>query len=208
MSKINIILKTTDIILLFVFIRVLIREYSSKKKVVEMKRIISTILLFVPLLIFAEEGIVGYLGISGRGLNEAMKTALGVENGTLVEKVFEDTPAEKADIKVGDVILKIDKQKITTFSILRDIVEERPNKKVDIVVFRSGKSLIMKVELGQREKKRKNIDIDIPAIYELKEFLEQYTPKLQEELDKLKEDIEKLKENLKEEIEELKKQIK
>jgi C-terminal processing protease CtpA/Prc len=169
-----------------------------------MKKLLALTLILFPLLIFAEEGVIGYLGISGRGLNEAMQTALGLEYGVLVEKVYEDSPAELTGINVGDVIVKIDNEKIANFKVLKTVVQENPEKKVKIEISRSGKKLSKTVELGQQEKKRIKFDIDIPDVYELKELFGRGKEELQDELDGLK----KMVEDLKAEVEELKKQIK
>jgi serine protease Do len=169
-----------------------------------MKKLLALTIILVPLMIFAEEAVVGYLGISGRGLNEAMQTALGLEYGVLVEKVYGDTPAELAEINVGDVIVKIDNEKMTDFGCLRTIVQENPGKTLKIEISRSGKKLSKTVELGQREKKHIKIDIDIPDMCELKELFGRGKEKLQDELEGLK----KMVEDLKVEIEVLKKQIK
>lgn len=169
-----------------------------------MKKIALLIILCFPLLIFAEEKVVGYLGISGKALNEAMKTALDLECGVIVEAVFEDTQAENADIRIGDVILKIDDQKMTDFKVLKNIIQENPGRKVEIEISRSAKIISKTVELGQKEKKRPKIDIDIPDMSKLKEFFGLGKKELQKQLDELK----KMMGDLKEEIEELKKQIK
>jgi membrane-associated protease RseP (regulator of RpoE activity) len=169
-----------------------------------MKKLLALTVILLPLTVFAEEAVVGYLGISGRGLNEAMQTALGLEYGVLVEKVYEDSPAELAGINIGDVIVKIDSEKMADFECLRTIVQENPEKTVKIEISRSGKDLSKTVELGQREKKRLKIDIDIPDICELKELFGRGKEELQDELEGLK----KMVEDLKAEVEELKKQIK
>jgi membrane-associated protease RseP (regulator of RpoE activity) len=169
-----------------------------------MKKLLALSIILVPLMICAEETMVGYLGISGRGLNEAMQTALGLEYGVLIEKVYEDSPAELAGISVGDVIVEIDNEKMTDFDGVRTVVQENPGKKLKIEISRSGKKLSKTVELGQREKKRIKIDIDIPDMCELKELFGRGTEELQDELEGLK----KMVEDMKAELEELKKQIK
>ncbi|KPJ71130.1 hypothetical protein AMJ52_09020 [candidate division TA06 bacterium DG_78] len=169
-----------------------------------MKKLLALTIILLPLMIFAEEAVVGYLGISGRGLNEAMQTALGLEYGVLVEKVYEDSPAELAGINVGDVIVKIDNEKMIDFEGLRTIVQENPGKTLKIEISRSGKKLSTTAELGQREKKRTKIDIDIPDMCELKELFGRGKEELQDELEALK----KMVEDLKAEIDGLKKQIK
>jgi serine protease Do len=168
-----------------------------------MKKLVALTIILLPLIAFAEETVVGYLGISGRGLNEAMQTALNLDYGVLVEKVYEDSPAELGGINIGDVIVKIDTEKMIDFEDVRSIVQEHPGKTLKIGISRSGKNISRTVELGQREKKRIKIDIDIPDLCELKALFGRGTEELQDELEGLK----KMVEDLKAEVDELKKQI-
>jgi C-terminal processing protease CtpA/Prc len=169
-----------------------------------MKKMLLIAIIALPLLVFAEKEPVGYLGVSTTELNEAMKTALDLEYGVLVEKVHEDSPAEKADINVGDVILEIDEDKITDYKVLKNIVKEKPNIKVKIKISRSKKSITKNVVLGERIKTRISFDIDIPDMEELKELLCKGSKELKEQMAKLKNEIDKIKDD----IENLKKQIK
>jgi C-terminal processing protease CtpA/Prc len=169
-----------------------------------MKKVLVLIAILLPLLVFAEEEVVGYLGISGKTLSKAMKTALDLEYGVLVEKVFENSPADWANIEIGDVILKIDDKEMENFFALKNIIQENPGRKVEINISRSGKKISKTIELGQKEKKRLNLDIELPDMYELKEFFSRGAEELRDELDHLKEMVE----GLKDEVEELKKQIK
>lgn len=161
-------------------------------------------IIALPLLVFAENEPVGYLGVSTSELDEAMKTALDLEYGVLVEKVYEDSPAEKADIKIGDVILEIDEDKITDYKTLKNIVKDKPNNKVKMKIYRSKKSITKNIVLGERTKTRISFDIDIPDMEELKELLCKGSEELKEQMAKLKQEMEKLKKD----IEELKKHIK
>jgi len=169
-----------------------------------MKKMLLIAIIALPLLVFAEKEPVGYLGVSTSELDEAMKTALDLEHGVLVEKVYEDSPAEKADIKIGDVILEIDEDKITDYKTLKNIVKDKPNNKVKMKIYRSKKSITKNVVLGERTKTRISFDIDIPDMEELKELLCKGSEELKEQMAKLKQEMEKLKEDIKN----LKKQIK
>jgi len=168
-----------------------------------MKKIL-LIALILPLFMFAEEKTVGYLGVSTEDLSEAMKTAVGLEHGLLVTRVHKDTPAEKAGIEVGDIILKVADEKITDLQTLKKVVGERPDQKVKIVLYRSGKELTKEVKLGKRVKSTVNLNFNIPDIEELKELLNRGNEEYEEKIEELKQEIEKLKE----ELEKLKKELK
>jgi membrane-associated protease RseP (regulator of RpoE activity) len=169
-----------------------------------MKKILLLAALTFPLVAFAAEEMVGYLGVTTKNLSEAMEIALGVEHGVLVEKVSEDSPAGKADIKVGDIILEIDGKKIHNYGDLKDIIHENPNKKVDVVLYRQKKKTTKKVELGEREKTKFAFELDIPELQELKDVWVHREGKIKEQIEKLKEQIEELRK----ELEEIKENIK
>jgi len=103
-----------------------------------MKKIL-IIAIAIPLLLFAKEETIGYLGVGIAELSEAMKMALDIEHGILVDKVYEESPAEKAEIKVGDIIFEIDAEKITNYETLKQVVAARPNEKVRIQIYRAKK---------------------------------------------------------------------
>jgi len=92
-----------------------------------------------------------------------------------------------------DVILEIDKNDTTDYATLREIVAERPNKKVNILIFRAEKKITKEATLGEKEKTTIKFEMDIPNIEELKDVLGRGNAKIQEEIDNLKEEIEKLK---------------
>ncbi len=169
-----------------------------------MRKILLVAALILPLVAFAAEEMVGYLGVTTKNLSEAMEIALGVEHGVLVERVSEDSPADKADIKVGDIILEIDGNKIHNYGVLRDIIHENPNKKVDMVLYRQKKKTTKKVVLGEREKTKFRFGLDIPELEELKDVWVHRKGEIKEQIEKLKEQIEELQK----ELEEIKENIK
>jgi C-terminal processing protease CtpA/Prc len=163
-----------------------------------MKKILMCLAIALPLVAFAAEEVVGYLGVSTRNLSDAMKIALDLEHGVLVEWVGEDSPAEAADIKVGDVILEIDGTHITNYSTLKDVIKDRPNKRVDVVLNRKDKKMTKKVMLGERDKRTLTFEMDIPDVKELREIWGRSRENLREQIEELKDDIEKLREELEE----------
>jgi C-terminal processing protease CtpA/Prc len=172
------------------------------------------IVLTLPLLLCAEETTYGYLGVGIENLNDAMKTALDLEHGVIVNKVFEESPAEEGGIEVGDVIMKIDDDEISDYGDLRTAVREKPNERVSMRIHRSGKTLTKYIEIGEKEHKKIELDVEIPDIEELeieipdieelediiiikKGELEEELEQLKEELEELKVELEKMKENIK-----------
>jgi len=94
-----------------------------------------------------------YLGVQMQSLNKDLAGYFGVkeDGGALVLEVKEDSPAEKAGLKAGDVIVRMDKEDVTTpddvIEILSDFDE---GDQVEIEVIRQGKKQTFNVELEAR----------------------------------------------------------
>ncbi|MFV1967004.1 MAG: S1C family serine protease [Pirellulaceae bacterium] len=68
-----------------------------------------------------------------------------------ITQVHRGTPAEKAGVRVGDVITKIGNQKVTTFETLKDFVtSQEPGTHVDLVVRRGNEILELELTIGKR----------------------------------------------------------
>jgi Do/DeqQ family serine protease len=96
----------------------------------------------------------GLLGVSIRDFSAETAEALGIKTdnfqGALVEEVFPDSPAEKAGIEVGDIIVAVDGQKISGAGDLRTTIGlKRSDDKVRITVNRDAKSLRFTATLGE-----------------------------------------------------------
>jgi len=168
-----------------------------------MKKLLLIMVIAFPLFLFAQEEKVGYLGVTAKDLSEAMKIAIDVDYGVLVEDVSENSPAEKANIKIGDVIMAIDGQTITNNGALKEIVEKNPNKKVKIVINRQNKTITREVTLDEKEKTKVKFEMEVPTLPNLRDLMGRGTKELEKKVDTLKEEVEQLKK----EIEELKKKI-
>lgn len=95
----------------------------------------------------------GFLGVETEELTDQLKAYFEVENGVLVEKVLEDSPAEKAGLKAGDVITQINDRKIGDYhDLVRTVNYYDPGETVEVKYSRKGKSNSVKVELGERKK--------------------------------------------------------
>ena len=72
--------------------------------------------------------------------------------GALIASVSENSPADKAGIKAGDIILMFGKQKVKTMrSLTRLVAEAEVGKKVEFKIWRNQKLISKKVILGRLE---------------------------------------------------------
>ncbi len=109
----------------------------------------------------------GWLGVR---IQEVTKEIAEVEKlkkplGALVASVGQNSPADKAGIKAGDIILEFDGKKIDTMRTLPKVVANtKVGKSVELKVWRNKKSISKRLTLGRlesseefKEKKTKNV---------------------------------------------------
>jgi serine protease Do len=96
----------------------------------------------------------GWLGVR---IQEVTKEIAEVEKlkkpqGALVASVGENSPADKAGIKAGDIILEFDEKKIDTMRTLPKVVANtKVGKKVQLKIWRNKKLITKKLILGRLE---------------------------------------------------------
>ena len=96
----------------------------------------------------------GWLGVR---IQEVTKEIADVENlknteGALIASVGEKSPAKKAGLKPGDIILKFDGKKIDTMRTLPKIVSRTEvGKSVELQIWRNKKLITKKLILGRLE---------------------------------------------------------
>ena len=82
-----------------------------------------------------------FLGVVGRDINESYSSALGIPSGIYVSQVVSGSPAEKAGISAGDVIVKFEGNNVSTMSGLKEKVAiKKANTKVKITFKRANQS--------------------------------------------------------------------
>lgn len=94
----------------------------------------------------------GYLGVRFQPLTADLAKSFGLdsEKGALIASVEKDTPAERAGLKAGDVILEYDGKLINEGNELPRFVAATPiDKKVKLSVFRDGKKQEMTIVVGK-----------------------------------------------------------
>ncbi|MFN2372452.1 MAG: DegQ family serine endoprotease [Cyclonatronaceae bacterium] len=93
-----------------------------------------------------------YLGITGSNLDQTMAQGFGLESamGALVYEVREGSPADKAGLKDGDIILEMNGQKVQSFDQMRaNIATKVPGTAVKMKVNRNGNIINLDVTLAE-----------------------------------------------------------
>lgn len=96
----------------------------------------------------------GVLGIEGRELNQNASEELGttLSKGFYISNITEKSGAEKAGLKKGDIITKLDSKMITGFKDLTSYINtKRPDDVVNVTVIRNEKEKVIPVKLTKRE---------------------------------------------------------
>ncbi|HVJ52255.1 MAG TPA: DegQ family serine endoprotease [Aliidongia sp.] len=96
----------------------------------------------------------GFLGVQVQEVTSDIASSLGLDanhpTGALVAQVNDGSPADKAGVKVGDIIQKFDGKPVDKMRDLPRIVAETGiGRKVDITLFRQGKTLTVSTTVGQ-----------------------------------------------------------
>jgi serine protease Do len=93
-----------------------------------------------------------YLGVTGSNLDQTMAQGFGLESarGALVYEVREGSPAEKAGLKDGDIILEMNGQPVQSFDQMRaNIATMNPGTNVRMRVNRNGEMITVNVTLEE-----------------------------------------------------------
>jgi serine protease Do len=95
----------------------------------------------------------GWLGVSVQSLTPDLARSLNLSSnkGALVAQVVKGGPAEKAGLKSGDVVVKLNNQPVTTANELtRAVGAFAPGSKIGLETIRDGQPKSFKLKVGQR----------------------------------------------------------
>lgn len=98
----------------------------------------------------------GWLGVAIQPLDSDMAKALNLpeNSGVLVSDVTQDTPAAKAGVRRGDVIMAVDDHKVRTTGELRNsIATAGVNRTVRLKILREGKEIQLNIALAEMPNK-------------------------------------------------------
>ena len=118
----------------------------------------------------------GWLGVQVQAVTPELASALGLEKakGALVSNIIPDSPAQKAQLHAGDVILGFDGRDIKEMRDLSRIVAETSaDKVVGLRVWRDGREVTQSVTIGRQDQSAQQIALgeapseEDSALYEM-----------------------------------------
>jgi hypothetical protein len=116
------------------------------------------------------------LGINMSEPDPAVLEHFGVESGIRVDRVIEGLPADKAGVKVGDVITAVDGQSPVTPDILRKMLrEKKPGDTITLRILRKGGEVTIPVELAAYDRQRLGMPAE-PRDEDAQEFWRGFIP--------------------------------
>ena len=96
----------------------------------------------------------GWLGVSIQNVDRTLAESFDLDRprGALVAQVGKDSPAERAGIESGDIIVEVDGEQIEVSADLPHVIGLiAPGSKVPVSVIREGKERSIRVEIGALE---------------------------------------------------------
>lgn len=97
----------------------------------------------------------GWLGVVIQDITPEIAEAIGIKEGVLITQVIKGSPADRAGLKVGDVIVAINGQKVRSAKELQlKVIRIKPGTTVVLDVIRKGKPIKVKVTIGELPEER------------------------------------------------------
>ncbi|MCJ8346545.1 PDZ domain-containing protein [bacterium] len=124
-----------------------------------------------------------WLGVSVSNITQNMMPYLGLSSphGALVEKVVENTPAQRAGLKSGDVIIAVNGSKIENISLLVSKIQEISiGDEAEFEVLR--KSIKMTLKAIMAEKGNQSTSSDLEVKNDFGAYLKELSPKIRQDL--------------------------
>jgi 2-alkenal reductase len=92
-----------------------------------------------------------YLGVEFTSVSSVAQENYGVPAGAFIKSVVAGSPADKAGIKVHDVIVSVDGERVTSNAPLEDLIApHKPGDKVTLKIWRAGNTLTVTATLGKK----------------------------------------------------------
>jgi periplasmic serine protease, Do/DeqQ family len=92
----------------------------------------------------------GWLGVVIQEITPEIAETIGVKEGILVAQVAPGSPAEKAGLKVGDIIVAVDGEKVREVRELQfRIMKTLPGTEITLTIIRGGKEQTIKAKVGE-----------------------------------------------------------
>ena len=92
----------------------------------------------------------GWLGVVIQDITPDIAEAIDVREGVLIAQVMPGSPADKAGLEAGDIVIEVDGKKIREARELQfTIMKTPPGTKVKLKILRNGKEKVITVKVGE-----------------------------------------------------------
>lgn len=128
----------------------------------------------------------GHLGIVIQNMTPDLADSFAIKEskGILISQVTEESPADKGGLKVGDLIVSYQGQKVTEVADFRNRVAlTPPGTMANIVVLRKGKSKTIRIKIGNKENEQVVAQSSTTTADELGISVQTLTPELAKQFD-------------------------
>ena len=151
-----------------------------------------------------------FIGVYLEELNKELSEFFGVRDGQglLISRIEKDSPADKAGLKVGDVIVKADGRAVNKISGMSEMIQKK-NKgdQMEIEFLRDKKTMTVKVDIDEEKRERgifyqfsrdgKDFGSSLGEFYKnmekmQKEWWEEHENDVEKNMKKLNEEMKKL----------------
>ena len=93
----------------------------------------------------------GFLGVAPQDITEELASQFGADKGAIISEVTEDSPAQKAGLKAGDVITRINNTDIRdSRHLLLTVGQIKPGTQVAVEYLREGQRSSLNLKLAPR----------------------------------------------------------
>ncbi len=127
----------------------------------------------------------GWLGVYIQPLTEELASKFGLKQteGALVADVIKGSPAQKAGIKRGDVIVAFNGRKVTdTHTLPRLVAGTKVGSRAEVKVLRGGKEISLSVTIGELKEEASGAPAPFASPQRLGMSLQELTPELAQQL--------------------------
>lgn len=97
-----------------------------------------------------------YLGIVLQSIDKELSEALSLKNqeGILIAEIAKNSPAERGGLKQGDIIIKVNNEKIKSAGQFRtQVALKKPGSQIKLTVLRNNKTVDLPITLGETQEK-------------------------------------------------------
>jgi serine protease Do len=123
----------------------------------------------------------GYLGLLAQDVTPEMAEPMGLKSaqGVIVAEIVKDSPADKAGLKVNDVIVELNGQKIANYNDFRaDVAKLTPESKARLTIIREGKNHQLTVAVGEKPSQTAKTESGQPSREQIGLQVQNLTPEL------------------------------